>query len=92
MKHTKEPWYIGYVHQSNGPAILAKYVTENQTGIQWIGTTIGEKTCDANAARIVACVNACAGMDDPATEIANLREEVEYWKLRHQLMKRPSKP
>lgn len=25
------------------------------------------------AARIVACVNACAGMVDPATEIASLR-------------------
>lgn len=29
---------------------------------------------EANAARIVACVNACAGMTDPAAEIAALRE------------------
>ena len=32
----------------------------------------------ANAARIVACVNACAGMVDPAKEIAELRSEVEW--------------
>lgn len=29
----------------------------------------------ANADRIVACVNACAGMDDPAATIAGLRAE-----------------
>jgi hypothetical protein len=30
----------------------------------------------ADAARIVACVNACAGMDDPAAALARLRERV----------------
>ena len=30
----------------------------------------------ANAARIVACVNACEGMADPAAEIAALRARV----------------
>jgi len=29
----------------------------------------------ANAARIVSCVNACEGMDDPAKDIAALRAE-----------------
>lgn len=29
---------------------------------------------DRNAHRIVACVNACVGMADPAAEIATLRE------------------
>jgi hypothetical protein len=29
-----------------------------------------------NAARIVACVNACAGMEDPAKEIATLRARI----------------
>lgn len=32
---------------------------------------------EANAARIVACVNACAGMADPEREIAQLRAEVD---------------
>lgn len=31
---------------------------------------------EANAERIVACVNACAGMIDPAKEIAELRAEI----------------
>ena len=31
----------------------------------------------ANAARIVACVNACAGMTDPAAQIKALRDALE---------------
>lgn len=34
------------------------------------------KTSDANAARVVACINACKGMEDPAAEIAALRARV----------------
>ena len=30
---------------------------------------------EANAARIVACVNACVGMEDPAAEIEKLRRQ-----------------
>jgi hypothetical protein len=37
---------------------------------------IGQHDCDeANAARIVACVNACDGMQDPAKEIKRLKFE-----------------
>jgi hypothetical protein len=36
---------------------------------------VGGCETKANAARIVACVNACAGMDDPAVEIERLRAE-----------------
>jgi len=35
--------------------------------------TINEDERYSNAARIVACVNACAGLDDPANELASLR-------------------
>ena len=36
----------------------------------------------SNGERIVACVNACAGMDDPAAEIKRLREiEWQYKEL-----------
>lgn len=35
------------------------------------------QTSEANAARIVACVNACEFMLDPASEIAELRARVE---------------
>jgi hypothetical protein len=59
-KHTPEPW---------------KHNEE-----QIIGDTLLIALCHhgykANAARIVACVNACAGMDDPAKEIATLRDRI----------------
>lgn len=32
--------------------------------------------CEANARRIVACVNACEGMIDPQTEIAALKDRI----------------
>lgn len=41
--------------------------------IPWDGFTENNET-EANAARIVACVNACAGLADPAADLATLRE------------------
>jgi len=38
-------------------------------------TSFAENDADANAARIVACVNACAGMDDPQAAIEKLRAD-----------------
>lgn len=39
-----------------------------------------DDVAEDRACRIVACVNACAGMADPAAEIAALRAEVERLK------------
>jgi hypothetical protein len=39
------------------------------------GHLIAESVTPSNARRIVACVNACAGMEDPAAEIARLQAE-----------------
>lgn len=33
--------------------------------------------CESDVVRIVACVNACAGMDDPVAAIEKLREQVD---------------
>lgn len=63
-KHTPEPWCVHNTVTIHGPngndyGILAEaniYRTESD----------GAETGQANAARIVACVNACAGMEDPA--------------------------
>lgn len=41
------------------------------------GDNISRDEEKANARRIVACVNACAGMEDPAVEIAELRKAVK---------------
>lgn len=41
-------------------------------------------TQEANAARIVACVNACAGLSDPTADLAALREALQYCANYHQ--------
>jgi hypothetical protein len=75
MKHTPEPWRV------SGKIVN----TQNVVSIKAIDKTISTLAADefrnctieevnANAARIVACVNACAGMDDPAAEIERLRD------------------
>ena len=45
-----------------------------------VARTYDSENAHANANRIVACVNACAGMDDPAAEISRLRDELAAWK------------
>lgn len=59
-KHTPEPWIA--------------------VGERVVGNGIIIASCShgdiANPGRIVACVNACAGMEDPAAEIAALRARV----------------
>lgn len=80
IEHTPEPWSV-FNPESANPGIDGKgdprYATvviygdkEDRCGIQG-------KYPLANARRIVACVNACAGMADPSAEIARLRAEVE---------------
>lgn len=66
--HTPEPWTHkgGFVFEASAiPPHGPKY------GL--IGVAAVQYNEDANAARIVACVNACAGMADPAAELAALR-------------------
>jgi hypothetical protein len=77
MKHTPEPWEFKDTEMKITGA-------GDWFGLQVIANvspkmsfTKGMGTQCANAARIVACVNACAGMDDPAGEIERLRAERE---------------
>lgn len=72
-KHTAEPWEIY-------PAPLGVYGIRSDVGgyilhINPRETGWGED--EANAARIVACVNACAGMEDPAAAIASAKRALE---------------
>ena len=71
-KHTKEPWYFDQKNTCISP------VSDDQLeicSIQPIDTTakagkwfmFGEQS-EANARRIVACVNACAGLSDEQLE------------------------
>lgn len=73
-EHTKEPWHTGknhnaerFIYGEDGWAIAECVQTKDKMF--------------ANASRIVACVNACAGMDDPKIEIEKYRlraENAEY--------------
>lgn len=66
-QHTKGPW------------VKASHATPTRTGFQWEVGVLSDsspdylrtfalvvgKDAEANAARIVACVNACEGIEDP---------------------------
>ena len=78
MKHTPTPWrYTGTIDSEHvqkcqlvlqaraiNPANIAKI-------IPCMGMSAEE--VEANAARIVACVNACAGLEDPETVIRMMK-------------------
>ena len=69
-RHTPEPW-----EAKNGTDIVTTWNTVYGgpnliARAALLGST---EYRDSNARRIVACVNACEGMTDPAKEIAALR-------------------
>ena len=63
-QYTKEPWI--YSHHANG----VPYVFAEHHNRQTIATAYGDFD-EANARRIVACVNACAGIPNEALEAFN---------------------
>lgn len=75
--HTPEPWKSqGSVFYGNDSHDIGYADGFSQTLEQDV----------INAARIVQCVNACAGMENPAEEIAKLKAENEqlsadFWKV-----------
>jgi hypothetical protein len=84
MRHdwTPEPWYVvefdwpsgepvDYLHIGVGCFVDIALVRAG--GILAGGSPEEGR---ANAARIITCVNACAGMSDPAKEIRAMREEI----------------
>lgn len=80
-EHTPEPWELGEVGDKirhfcpakDGTSILT--VALEYDNDDWEPTYFGAVYSREDARRIVACVNACAGMADPAAEIAKLRAE-----------------
>lgn len=67
-KHTPEPWAFDS-GKIRGAMMTAK--PYNIASVNGHATTEGQ----ANGDRIIACVNACAGMSDPIQEIAWLRAQ-----------------
>lgn len=73
QKHTPESWTTnGSSYSYEGSDDKSHYATVRAGDLS---ITVEGRTAEeaiANAARIVACVNACAGMDDPAEIIHGL--------------------
>lgn len=73
LYHTPEPW-IHHISKSDGRSFVVDRPVDEQP---WLGNLIVMHGTNIRAredhARIVACVNACAGMKDPAQSIALAR-------------------
>jgi len=77
-KHTPEPWALRdyavrsvEIHADGDKVKLDSYVIAG-------GHCYWQRTCDF--VRIVACVNACAGIADPAKELERLRQIEKQWR------------
>lgn len=73
--HTRGPWMV-----ECGPALekgeQRKLYLRSEQGRKPIAVVVIDSHPDGvNAARIVACVNACEGMDDPAVYIETVRRD-----------------
>ena len=66
-KHTPEPWFSDSEH-------VGSSVSDRLNDGWFAAKCLGPDRVE-NARRIVACVNACAGMEDPAAEIEKLRRQ-----------------
>lgn len=82
-KHTPEPWEIAGPYPRVTIGVAVPEEDDPSVGhygfapiLQLIESAEAYGNCDLvpNAARIVACVNALAGVDDPAAELTRLRE------------------
>lgn len=73
-KHTPEPWGDHAINKPDHGVIHAMRGAH-------IGTLkSSDSRSDSNAARIVACINACAGIEDPAAALSNVRQLLRSWK------------
>lgn len=67
-RHTPEPWRVGD----------AGFTVFGPKDSIPVPLTIATLRNAYNTRRIVSCVNACAGLTDPAAEIAALREALRH--------------
>jgi hypothetical protein len=72
MKHTPEPWHVGTMSRTTLGRESTDHYIENDSG--YIIASVSHllsyrKQHRANAERIVACVNACAGLDPTAVPL-----------------------
>lgn len=80
-KHTPEPWELLDAEDDKeylrirGAVLGGRYKIANVLWPNYSESAREREAAEtlANAARIIDCVNACAGMEDPAAEIAELK-------------------
>ena len=68
-KHTPEPW--------GDSQLRLCFVEFEKLGITVSIPQYADEEAKANSRRILSCVNACAGMADPAAEIAELKRQLD---------------
>ena len=69
--HTIEPWKVGESHETMETITNAQGAPIARTIRGFASSLTG---CDGNADRIVACVNACAGV--PTEQLRNMAEMI----------------
>ncbi len=96
-KHTLEPWLYrpdkhddwGFIRDIEGHCVCV--AANSRIGYDQHDEyrRAGKDPYESNARRIIDCVNACAGMDDPAAEIAALKAEIHRLKEWHPIEHAP---
>lgn len=71
QKHTPEPWVISRFN-SGGEDLLS--IEHDNTIIAAVNSWLSEPEQEANAARIVACVNYCKGTSNEELESGSLEQ------------------
>lgn len=85
IKHTPEPWRFKEFPSNDQCFIQAdRNKATDPYDIEVMGDDTNEKYYPyeqkkSDALRIVSCINACAGMEDPAKEIEELKEQVKMF-------------
>lgn len=68
MSYTQGKWFVEESYSIDAIAMLGKFNVQRELGVK-------RGASHDDAKRIVDCVNACYGMENPADEIAKLRSE-----------------
>lgn len=87
IQHTPEPWYIGIDNENDQDLDFFEiYGTQQAPIVNVLPDFVSEDAeCQANAARIVDCVNACAGIADPSAipDALHALQKLVEWAWEH---------
>lgn len=78
-KHSPEPWSVEALPETDAAPSFRINHSSAMAKEYHVAEFNGERCFSAgpDAERAVACVNACAGMDDPEAEIAGMKQQLE---------------